>query len=71
MTTPIAVGKLDRRVGGEPRDNKVQMHVDLNAAYSVLIGLTYKLDLPVLNAKLLEGRTFLSRMVDQSDYPPC
>lgn len=71
MKTPIAEGPLDRRVGGEPSDNKVQMHVDLNAAYSVLIGLTYKLDLPAFNAKLLEGRSFLSRIVDQSDYPPC
>lgn len=51
--------------------NKVQMHVDLNKAYAVLLGLSYELDLPAFNDDLRKGRAFLSRMVDLSDYPPC
>lgn len=53
------------------RDNKVQMHVDLNEAYSVLLDLTHKLNIKKFNADLRKGRSFLSRMVDISDYPPC
>ena len=55
-------------IGG--KDNKVQMHTDLNKAYAVLLDLTHTLDLKACNADLREGRTFLSRMVDLSSYPP-
>lgn len=65
-----AVTRAHKRVGGERSDNKVQMHTDLNRAYNVLIELTHKLDLKAFNADLLDGRAFLSRMVDHSDYPP-
>lgn len=58
-------------VGLGVKDNKVQMHVDLNRAYTVLLDLTHKLDLKAFNADLRDGRSFLSRMVDLSDYPPC
>jgi len=61
---------LECRVGREQSDNKVQMRADLNAAYNVLIDLSYKLDLKEFNKGLLSGRSFLSRMVDNSDCPP-
>lgn len=49
--------------------NKVDMHVKLNKAYADLMHLAALLDVPIFNKGLINGRTFLSSIVDNSDYP--
>ncbi len=53
------------------KDTKARMREELNMAYGVLLNLTCKLDLKAFNEELRKGRSFLSKMVDDSDYPSC
>ena len=48
---------------------KVEIHKKLNEAYATLLDICLLLDLKVYYERLESGRSFMSRMVDNSELP--
>ncbi len=60
--------KIDQFVVGE-KMTKTKMHDDLNKAFATLLEIGLLLGLRATDKTLKELRSFMSRMIDHSEFP--